>query len=310
MQRMVQTLKPAAVAFVRTEIWPTLARTAVENKTRICMVNAVLSARSSRLSGSARMFLGPAYKRLHRVGAITPHDAERFPRLGVESSRVRVTGDARFDQVHARIANIDFDTPLLARLRDKRVTTLVAGSTWPTDEEEILPHYALARKGCPLRLIIAPHEPDEQHLKSLEQRLDKVGLKHKRLAEVENSNDPLPEVIVVDRVGVLADLYSVAGIAYVGGGFHDAGLHSVIEPAALGVPTIFGPRKGNAAEADELGGKGGGFVASDGAAFASLMLDIANRAHHRLSASRAAKAYVEGKLGGARKNAELIAELL
>lgn len=310
MRKLVRALKPNAIAFVRTEIWPTLVRTAAQNNTQLCMVNAVLSAKSSRLSPSARWFLGPAYRRLDAVGAIAIHDAERFPRLGVESSKVRVTGDARFDQVYARIAGLDTEQPLLQRLRDSRRITVVAGSTWPTDDEEILPAYAAARKGYPLRLIIAPHEPDTAHLRQLEQKLDAQRLKYQRLAEVEAGNDALPEVVVVDRVGVLADLYAVADIAYVGGGFHDAGLHSVIEPAALGVPVIFGPRHGNAREADELAGKGGGFVASDGAAFATQMLDLANRPVQRQSASRAARAYVESKLGAGRRNAELIAERL
>jgi len=117
-------------------------------------------------------------------------------------------------------------------------------------------------------------------------------------------------VIVVDRIGVLADLYAIASVAYVGGGFHGAGLHSVVEPAALGVPTIFGPRHGNAREADELAGKGGGFVASDGAAFATLLMDLAARPMHRQNASSSARAFVIAKLGGARRNAELVAGLL
>lgn len=310
MQRAMSALRPSAIAFVRTEIWPTLVRTAVERDVRLCLVNAVLSAKSSRLSAQAKWFLESAYKRLDAVGAIAIADAERFPRLGVSRSHVRVTGDARFDQAHARACALDLEQPLLARLRDPQLITIVAGSTWPTDEQELLPTYASARKGCPLRLIIAPHEPDAGHLRSLEQRLQSAGLKAKRLSEVEDGTEKLPEVVVVDRVGILADLYAVADIAYVGGGFHDAGLHSVLEPAALGVPTIFGPRHGNAREADELAGKGGGFVASDGPAFGSLMLDLANRRSHRESASRAARGFVVTKLGGAKRNAEMIAELL
>jgi len=309
-QRVLDAVKPTCIAFVRTEIWPTLVRLAAERSIPLALVNAVLSAQSSRLRGSARWLLAPAYARLTSVGAVARSDAERFQRLGVPARRVQVTGDARFDQVHARVQSLDTTQPLLQRLRDQRVLTVVAGSTWPTDEAELLPAYATARKGSPLRLIIAPHEPDESHLRSLEQRLGTVGLKHARLSEVEQGSDGLPEVIVVDRVGILADLYAIASIAYVGGGFGNAGLHSVIEPAGLGVPTIFGPRHGNAREADELTGKSGGFVASDGAAFASVMLDLANRTLHRESASRAAQAFVLSKLGGAKRNAELIAEMM
>ena len=224
--------------------------------------------------------------------------------------RIYITGDARFDQVWARIKTLDRNQPLLERLRDAKRTTIVAGSTWAADEEEVVPAFASARKGSPMRLIIAPHEPSEPHLRALEQRLDDVHVTHARLAAVEAASSLLPDVIVVDRVGVLADLYAVATVAYVGGGFHSAGLHSVIEPAALGVPVIFGPRHGNAREADELAGNGGGFVASDGAAVATVVQDLAARPMQRATASEAARSYVQLKLGGARRNAQLIAELL
>ena len=310
MQRALAALRPSAIAFVRSEIWPTLVRLAHEQKIGLSLVNAVLGANSSRLRGSSRWLLEPAYARLTCVGATALPDAERYSRLGVTRAHVRLTGDARFDQVYKRIQSFDREQPLLKRLRDDRVTTIVAGSTWPTDEEELLPAFAAARKGSPLRLIIAPHEPDASHLRGLEHRLDEHKLKHARLADVEKTTMPLPEVIVVDRVGVLADLYAVGTVAYVGGGFHSSGLHSIIEPAALGVPVVFGPRHGNAREADELAGKGGGFVASDGAAFASLVLDLADRPTHRLNSSRCAADFVKSKLGAAQRNAQLILDTM
>lgn len=310
MARAVAVLKPGAIAFVRTEIWPGLVRAAVAGNSRLALVNAVLALNSSRLRPGSKWLLGPFYQQLDAVGAVSRPDGDRFSRLGVTHDRVRVTGDARFDQVYSRIQGLDTDQPMLGRLRDPRVTTLVAGSTWPTDEAELIPAFAAARKGSPLRLIIAPHEPDAGHLRGVEQRLDAAGVRHARLGAVEADTGALPEAIVVDRLGVLADLYAIATVAYVGGGFHGAGLHSVIEPAALGVPTIFGPRHGNAREADELAGKGGGFVASDGPAIASLVLDLAARPMHRRQASESARGFVTARLGGARRNAELIADLL
>jgi 3-deoxy-D-manno-octulosonic-acid transferase len=306
MNALLTALRPKAIGFIRTEIWPMLVRSATARDIPTALLNAVLAPRSSRLKGPGRWLLRTAYAQLTAVGAVARDHAERFQRLGVSEHRLHVTGDARFDQVAARIEKLDPGQPLLQRLHDDRVLTVVAGSTWPTDEAEIVGPLAAARKGKPMRIIIAPHEPDAGHLRNLEQRLTSHGLKHRRLSEVENTDDSLPEVVVVDRVGVLADLYAIAAVAYVGGGFHDAGLHSVVEPAALGVPVIFGPRHGNAREADELAGKGGGFVASDGAAVASQILDIAARAAHRQNASKAARAFVEARLGGAARNARLL----
>ncbi len=306
---LLDALRPNAIAFVRTEIWPALVRQATSRKIRTCLVNAVLSPRSSRLKGPARWLLSSSYKQLTAIGAVSRDHGERFTRLGVIERRLQVTGDARFDQVALRLTQLDREQPLLQRLRDPALLTVVLGSTWPADEAEILPALATARKGRPMRIIIAPHEPDDAHLRTLEQRLNSVGMRHTRLSAVEHTEGKLPEVIVVDRMGVLADLYAIANVAYVGGGFGDSGLHSVVEPAALGVPVIFGPRKGNAREADELAGKGGGFVASDGAAVSSILLDLAARTVHRQTASANARAFVEARLGGAKRNAELIVAL-
>lgn len=307
---LIAALQPAALGFVRTEIWPALVREASAQKIPSLLVNAVLSPRSSRLKSGSRWLLNDAYARLSAVGAVAPDHADRFTRLGVPARRIIVTGDARFDQVAARVEALDLDQPLLQRLRDASLMTLVAGSTWPADEAELMPALALARKGRPMRIIIAPHEPDAAHLRSLEQRLTSEGFVHTRLSAVETSEGKLPEVIIVDRVGVLADLYAIADVAYVGGGFHDAGLHSVVEPAALGVPVVFGPRHGNAREADELAGKGGGFVASDGASIATVILDLAARPVHMKTSSEAARRFVQMKRGGARRNAELIAGMM
>jgi 3-deoxy-D-manno-octulosonic-acid transferase len=307
---LLSALQPGAIAFVRTEIWPALVREATAANVPTTLVNAVLAPRSSRLKGTARWLLHGAYAQLAAVGAVARDHADRFQKLGVQPRRIEVTGDARFDQVAARVQTLNVEQPLLQRLRDASLATVVAGSTWSADEAELLKPLASVRKGCPMRIIIAPHEPNPGHLRELEQRLDSAGMVHARLSAVEATGDKLPEVVVVDRMGVLADLYAIADIAYVGGGFHDAGLHSVVEPAALGVPVIFGPRHGNAREADELAGKGGGFVASDGAAAASLVASLATNHQKRRIAAENAESFVKGRLGGARRNAELILRLI
>lgn len=314
-RRALAALRPAVLAFVRTEIWPVLAREAAELGVRLALINAVLGPDSSRLRASSRFLLGPGYSRLDAVGAVTAGDGERLTRLGVPRERVRVTGDARFDQVWARVAALGdeegrLERPLLRRLYDPGVLTLVAGSTWPEDEVRLVPSYVRARAEHPFRLIIAPHEPTAAHLSQLEARLDAAGLGHARLGEVEGSAGALPEVVVVDRVGVLAELYGVADIAYVGGGFGGAGLHSVVEPAALGVPTLYGPRFGNSQEADALHWAGGGSVVSDVESLTLVLRRLARDSVLRLEAGAAALTFVRSRLGGAEKNAELLEDLL
>src|SRR5690606_41020031 len=104
-----------------------------------------------------------------------------------------------------------------------------------------------------LQVVIAPHEPTPEHVRGLLARLRADGWDAATLGEVEAAGR-VDEggAVVVDRVGVLAQLYTAASVAYVGGGFHDKGLHSVLEPAAAAVPVSFGPRHGNAQAAGDL----------------------------------------------------------
>lgn len=328
-------LRPAVIAFVRTEIWPVLSAEARARGVRLALTNAVLSAESSRLRRASRFLLGPAYGRLDAVGAVARDDADRFRQLGVPMERVRVTGDARFDQVWERVQRLGHVpaatgssvAPTVAgghsaaepepgrsgwldRFRDAGVTTLVAGSTWPADEAVLIPAFARAAASARFRLIIAPHEPDPEHLSGVEERLSSAGVSHTQLAELEAGAGDLPQAVVVDRLGVLADLYSVGEIAYIGGGFHSAGLHSVVEPAALALPVVFGPRHANAREAGELADAGGGWIVADTAALASRLVGLAQDPGERRRAGASAVDFVRSRLGGAARNAELIVELL
>lgn len=312
-RRALRALKPGVIAFVRTEVWPVLAREARQVGARLALVNAVLPRGSSRLRATARLLLRPAYQRLDAVGAVTEEHARHFTLLGIPGARTRVTGDARFDQVWAmyrqRAAFADAAL-LVERLRDPAVVTVVAGSTWPADEARLLPAFALISAVVPSRLLIAPHEPEEPCLARLERTLDGLALGHARLAKVESRPGRLPAVVLVDRIGVLAHLYAAGDIAYVGGGFHLAGLHSVVEPAALALPVLFGPRHANAREAAELAVGGGGAVVTDTEVLAGLLLHLARDAGARARAGRAAADYVRSELGGAARNAQLILDVL
>jgi 3-deoxy-D-manno-octulosonic-acid transferase len=305
----LDALRPAAIGFVRTEIWPELVRQAQQRGIRVVLLNAVLAAGSSRTGPGARFLLGPAYRRLAAVGAVTADDAERFHVLGVPPERTRVTGDARFDQVWQRVS-APVAKPLVAALRDGARPCLVAGSTWPVDEDMLLQALGHAwQRGARGRLVVAPHEPTPGHVRRLEARLDAGGFSHARLPALDDTAHEDVDVLVVDRVGVLADLYAAAHAAYVGGGFGSAGLHSVVEPAALGVPVVFGPRHGNAREAGRLALVGGGAVVRNPQELADHLLAwVADggRTAEGAAAGNAARRFVQAERGGARRNATLL----
>ena len=310
-ERALDATRPACVAFVRTEIWPVLVRDACRRGMPVVLVNAVLAAGSSRTSRAARLVLRPAYSRLDAVGTVSTDDIDRFSALGVARERVHITGDARFDQVAQRVQSIDRSRPLLQSLAAMRAPWLVAGSTWPADEQPLIDALAqLTRRGAAWRAIIAPHEPSRMHVRAIQQLLDTARISHALLPQMDEALQSDASVLIVDRVGVLADLYSVAAVAYVGGGFGDAGLHSIIEPAALGVPVMYGPRHGNAVEAARLATAGGGHVVNTIVELRDTLARWLGNADSRKRAGVAAAAFVQAHTGGAAANARLILQAL
>lgn len=305
--------RPDCIAFVRTEIWPVLVREAAARGCAVLMVNGVLAPDSSRLGRGARLLLGESYRRLDAVGVVSPEDASCFALLGIDRTKVQVTGDARFDQVWERVQRIDRAAPLLRPFRTHGGPWLVCGSTWPADEELLIEAMKAPRAWS---AIIAPHDPTPEHIERLEQRLTRAGLAHTRLpAEMHAATRPADstldvDVVVVDRVGVLADLYAIADVAYVGGGFGSSGLHSVVEPAALAVPVIFGPRHGNAREAERLRQAGGGFVVADATLLSAALSRLFGDPDTRTHAGAAARRFVERDRGGAEASARMILNLL
>jgi 3-deoxy-D-manno-octulosonic-acid transferase len=300
-------LAPTALVFSKLDVWPLLTAAAAQRGAKLGLISATLPAASSRMHGFASVLLRDAYRALDAVGAISPDDGARLVRLGCRREVVTVTGDTRFDQVWARAAAADRASRLLAPLGSTR-PTLVAGSTWPADEAVLLPALTTARRAYPdLRALIAPHEPTAAHIAPIERWARESGLRASRLGAADA---PQADVVVVDRVGVLGELYALADIAFVGGAFHGAGIHSVLEPAAFGAPVIFGPRHSNSREAGLLLAEGGARLARDAAGLAAVLDAWLGHDAARRAAGRAARQFVERNLGATERSVALIERLL
>jgi len=303
----LDALVPRALVFSKLDVWPRLTREASSQRVALGLVSATLAEGSSRRKTLAARLLADAYARLDAVGAIDATDAERLTELGVRRDRIAVTGDTRYDQVWARVRATDRSTGFVGTLASDR-PTLVAGSTWPADERPLLAAWTRLRSGVrDARLIIAPHEPTPSHLTPVERWASGTGLRVARLGAPDASS---ADVVVVDRVGVLGDLYALASVAYVGGGFHAAGLHSVLEPAAFGVPVLFGPRFANSRDAGLLIGAGGGASGANEVVLEARLREWLTSDDARRAAGAAARQLVERGLGAAERSWGLVSGLL
>jgi 3-deoxy-D-manno-octulosonic-acid transferase len=310
--RLLSALQPDLLVFSKLDLWPELSTRASTTGTEVAMVAATVSPGSSRIRWPARALLASGYRVVAAAAAVSSEDAARLAYLGVARERIQVLGDPRFDSVLDRVRNVTRDEPLLQL--GQGAPTMVAGSTWATDELVLLRAFAAIRRRHPdSRLILVPHEPTDEHIEALGERAAAAGLPEPARISVTDSPAPL---LVVDRVGALATLYGAGTMAYVGGGFGRAGLHSVLEPAAWAVPVLFGPRWRNSRDAALLLEHGGGTAltstSSRGAAAAlekhwsNWITDDAGRE----AQGNRARAVVERGLGASEKSAEMLVELI
>ena len=311
--RLLTALRPQALVFTKLDLWPELASRAEGTGVEVGMVAATVSPVSGRLHPIARRLTAAGYASLGRIGAIDYPDASRLAELGCQPERIRVLGDPRFDSAARHAAAIEPNDPL------HRLTTgaptLVAGSTWPEDEAVLLAAYQMVRSSHPTaRLVLVPHEPTPRHLQQLEARGSEWGVPVSALSRLGAGD--VPALLVADRVGILATLYAQASVAFVGGGFATAGLHSVLEPAACGVPVLFGPRWQSSREAGLLIAAKGGHALTTGevgtaarelaAYWGTWLADPAGRDE----AGRQARAVVNRGLGAADRCAALVDEMV
>jgi len=302
----VAALRPAALVFSKLDVWPALTEAAARSGARLGLVSGTVAAGSGRTAGLALRLLRPAYSRLGIAGAVSDEDGERLVSLGVPPSAMRVTGDTRYDQVWARAHGATSTSAALAPLVSQR-PTLVAGSTWPADEAVLLPAWAAIRGSVPgARIVIAPHELHPRHLSAVERWAAGEGIDCQRLSSATSETT----VVLVDRMGVLGDLYALATVAYVGGGFHGAGLHSVLEPAAFGVPILVGPRHHGSRDAHLLIAAGGAREVRDAQSASQALLQWLGNPAAATVAGTAAQQTVEEGLGAAERSWAIVEELL
>ena len=235
-------------------------------------------------------------------------DRERIARLVPEHPALETGGDPGIETALARVreaAPAELPPDFAARAG----IILVVGSSWPADEAHLLPvlREALERIGA-LRCIVAPHEPTEAHLTTLETALGpwgtvrlSAGAQSVGESGGESSGGAPLRVVLVDSVGRLASLYSAGHLAYVGGGF-STGVHNVAEPAAAGLPILFGPRNGNSAVAQELLSEGAAFAVEDAGSLGLTLLPLLGDAARTAELGARAQALVT-EMGGAAERA-------
>lgn len=168
-----------------------------------------------------------------------------------------LAGDTRYDRVNQIVQAAERDAVVEKFLDGYDGKVLVAGSTWPPDEQ-LIARLRESKQWFPERIIIAPHEIHEEHLRSIE-ALFPDSVRYSRLS---GSNSTAGRVLIIDNIGLLSKLYRYATVAYIGGGF-DVGIHNILEAVAYGKPVVFGPNYHKFQEAHDLIDLGGCMIVDE-----------------------------------------------
>jgi 3-deoxy-D-manno-octulosonic-acid transferase len=234
--RSLGAVDPALIVLIETDIWPGFLAEVSRRGIACVLANGRLSPESFRAYRRFRLLFEPCLQTFRGIYPQSAGEAQRFLSMGVPRERLRHTGNLKFD-----VAAALPDSNAIAALRQEffvspDVPMMIAGSTHPGEEEIVRSCFLRLRGRFPkLRLIVVPRRPDRgTEVLQLFQRDGNEAALASRL-------DRCTQVIVVDRMGYLSRLYALADIAVVGGSFVRQGGQNPIEPAACGIPVLFGP---------------------------------------------------------------------
>jgi 3-deoxy-D-manno-octulosonic-acid transferase len=310
MGRLLDGLRPRAILILETEIWPNLLRLCARRGVPVILVNGRISPRSYPRYRALGLFLRRALPGVSLFGMQSREDADRIVSLGADERRVRVTGNLKFDlappqadrQGVRRRLGLEDGAPLF-----------VAGSTAAGEEPAVLEAFAALRRSHPsARLVLAPRHPENF---AAAQRLARaaghaVALWSRYTAGSAPARASF-DVLVLDAMGVLPEIYAASDLVFVGGSLVRRGGHNVLEPAALGRPVLFGPHMENfRAAAEALTAAGAGFVARDGDELGRLLLRLLSDRAGYAVASAMARRVVEANRGALDRTLALVEEAL
>lgn len=296
-KRFISTVNPRMVFFVKYEYWYNYFRELKEVGTPLYLVSAIF--RKDQIF--FKWYGGWFRKILNNVKCFYIQDEKSAALLdGIGIKAYIVAGDTRFDRV-AAIAAAANPIPVVENFATG-AKVLVAGSTWPADEQIIASYINNSAKD--VKLIIAPHMVDESHIQQLERRF---ALPVCRYTKVKGEIGADIRVLIIDTIGLLSAIYRYGSVAYLGGGF-GKGIHNTLEAATYGMPVIFGPRHLKFKEAIDLKEKGAGFSINDSVEFGNLMerlWDDENKDYLKKS-GEAALEYVQSMCGATEEILKLI----
>lgn len=284
-KRFISTVKPSAAIFIKYDLWLNLLNKLEAEGIFRVLINATYNEKSFKW----KFFISKSYRKtvhdyFNLITTTDEDDKKELEKVLSDKVKIVVVGDTKLERVEKAKESSKNRTLLNGNIIGNR-KVFVVGSSWDSDIEVLLP--VLDKLNCKKRsgdkdlvTIIAPHEPSENNLNGIEEKIKDEynnirAIRYSHIDRFKNEN-----LILVDSIGLLLTLYKYADIAYVGGGWH-SGIHNVMEPAGYGIPVMFGNHK-LTEDAELLIKTGGGVAIEDKRTLYKNLLNLLNHTDERI----------------------------
>ncbi len=249
---MLRSVKPRIIIIMETEIWPNFSREAARNYIPLVLANGRISDRSFTRYLKFSWFFRPPLRCFSAICMQSEIGRERITAIGAYPDKVRVTGNLKNDIPSRQVSEEE-----RRQLRNRYsipddCCVLTAGSTRDGEEQHIIAAYKeLSATIGTLFLVLVPRHPERAG--DVAALLEGAMVQYRKRSTLSNEHQLKPgEVLLVDTVGELMNLYALADIAFVGGSLAPLGGHNLLEPASVGIPSVFGPHMANFREIEAL----------------------------------------------------------
>ena len=312
-KRTLRLVKPRLFIMMETEIWPNLLRACHRAGVKTVLVNGRISSRSFPRYRLGRAFFRRVLRHVDRFCMQSEESARRIIDIGAPRERVTVTGSLKFDSLELPGPTAPGRGPNRV-LRYFRMSpdrpVVIAASTLKGEEEPVLEAFQRIRATMTTALlVIAPRKPER--FEDAERIARRRGWNVAKRSELRVDSEPRHDVVILDTIGELAQLYQIATAVFVGGSIVAAGGHNILEPAVFGKPIVFGPHMENFAEiAQTFLDNGAALQLRSGRDLESVLLELLSDPVRRASLGAAARALVEANRGARGRSLSVIAQVM
>lgn len=294
-RRFTQAVNPRTAFFVKYEFWYNYMNALRNRGAKTYFFSVILRPKHYLFGWYGGWFLRQIKCCAQHLFVQNEESLQLLKSHGIE--RCSVAGDTRFDRVHQIAQAAEPDAVAESFLKGYEGKVLVGGSTWPPDEQ-LLARLRNSKKWFPERIVIAPHQIHEEHLRSIE-ALFPDSVRYSTIKQSSNQAIKQYKVLIIDNIGILSKLYRYADVAYIGGGF-GVGIHNILEAVTFGKPVIFGPNWRKFQEAHDIIELGGGMTVNEHPDVSFLQKLFTDEEVYR-AASEACLNYMQQNLGSTEK---------